>query len=172
MQLNNIYGGIGMSKIYCDEIRREVKGFDNVVLYHGFGAFFKSRPIIDCFKDLMNHPEWQVCTSTKYLGMIGVCIEGDILIASNYDLLSGIDRENNNRRYFDEKQMSYLVYDYADLELHEDDDEENNEIVLTNTKITGIWVTSDASNKMKAFAKDLSDKYNLPLIPVGESIFC
>lgn len=161
-----------MSRIYCDEINKEVKGFENVVLYHGFGAFFNSRPIIDCFKDLMNNPQWQVCTSTKYLGMIGVCIEGDILIASSYDLFSGIDRDNENRRFFDSADMDNLVYDYADLELHEDDPEENNEIVLTNTKITGIWVTSDASNKMKAFAKDLSEKYNLPLIPVGESIFC
>jgi hypothetical protein len=172
MQLNNIYGGISMSKIYCDEIKREVKGFENVTLYHGFGAFFNSRPIIDCFKDLMNNPQWQVCTSTKYLGMIGVCIEGDILIASSYDLFSGIDRDNENRRFFDSADIDNLVYDYTDLELHEDDPEENNEVVLTNTKITGIWVTSDASNKMKAFAKDLSDKYNLPLIPVGESIFC
>lgn len=161
-----------MSKIYCDEIKREVKGFENVTLYHGFGAFFNSRPIIDCFKDLMNNPQWQVCTSTKYLGMIGVCIEGDILIASSYDLFSGIDRDNENRRFFDSADIDNLVYDYTDLELHEDDPEENNEVVLTNTKITGIWVTSDASNKMKAFAKDLSDKYNLPLIPVGESIFC
>ena len=160
-----------MSKMYCDEIRREVKGFENVVLYHGFNAFFKSRPIIECFKDIVEHPEYEICTSTKWLGLIGITVVGDILVASNYDLLSGIDRENNNRRYFEEKQISYLVYDYADLELHEDDDEENNEIVLTNTKITGIWVTSDASNKHKEFAKKIAEKYNLPLIEVGESIF-
>ena len=160
-----------MSKIYCDEIKREVKGFENVTLYHGFNAFFKSRPIIECFKDILAHPEYEICTSTKWLGLIGITVVGDILVASNYDLLSGIDRENNNRRYFEERQISYLVYDYADLELHEDDDEENNEIVLTNTKITGIWVTSDASNKHKEFAKKVAEKYNLPLIEVGESIF-
>ena len=160
-----------MSRIYCDEIKTTVTGFENVVLYHGFGAFFKSRPIIECFKDILAHPEYEICTSTKWLGLIGITVVGDILVASNYDLLSGIDRENNNRRYFDEKQMNYLVYDYADLELHEDDDEENNEIVLTNTKITGIWVTCDASNKHKEFAKKVAEKYNLPLIEVGESIF-
>ena len=160
-----------MSKIYCDEIKREVKGFENVTLYHGFNAFFKSRPIIECFKDILAHPEYEICTSTKWLGLIGITVVGDILVASNYDLLSGIDRENNNRRYFEERQISYLVYDYADLELHEDDDEENNEIVLTNTKITGIWVTCDASNKHKEFAKKVAEKYNLPLIEVGESIF-
>ena len=160
-----------MPRIYCDEIKREVKGFENVVLYHGFNAFFKSRPIIECFKDILAHPEYEICTSTKWLGLIGITVVGDILVASNYDLLSGIDRENNNRRYFEEKQMKYLVYDYADLELHEDDDEENNEVVITNTKITGIWVTSDASNKHKEFAKKVAEKYNLPLIEVGESIF-
>ena len=159
-----------MSRIYCDEINKEVKGFENVMLYHGFNAFFKSRPIIESFKDILAHPEYQICTSTKWLGLIGVVVEGDILVASSYDLTSGIDRENN-RRYFDEKQLSDLVYDYADLELHEDDDEENNEIVITNVKIKGVWVTSDASNKHKEFAKKLAEKYNLPLIPVGESIF-
>ena len=159
-----------MSRIYCDEINKEVKGFENVMLYHGFNAFFKSRPIIDSFKDILAHPEYQICSSTKWLGLIGVVVEGDILVASSYDLTSGIDRENN-RRYFDEKQLGDLVYDYADLELHEDDDEENNEIIITNVKIKGVWVTSDASNKHKEFAKKLAEKYNLPLIPVGESIF-
>lgn len=159
------------NRVYCDQINTPVVGFENVVLYHGFGAFFCSRPIIECFKDLLAHPEWQVCTSTKWLGMVGVTIKGDILVASNYDLFSGIDREDNNRRFFEECQLDDLVYDYADLILHEDDDEENNEIVLTNTQITGVWVTSDATNKHKEFAKKLAEKYNLPLIQVGESIF-
>ena len=150
-----------MSRIYCDEIKTTVTGFENVVLYHGFNAFFKSRPIIESFKDLLENPSYQICTSTKWLGLIGVVVEGDILVASSYDLTSGID----------EKQLDDLVYDYADLELHIDDDEENNEIVITNVKIKGVWVTSDASNKHKEFAKKLAEKYNLPLIPVGESIF-
>jgi hypothetical protein len=119
----------------------------------------------------MKHPEYQICTSTKYLGMMGVTIEGDILMASSYDLFSGIDRDNNCRRYFDDKDMDNIVYDYKDLELHEDDEEENNEIVVQNTKITGIWVTEDANNKLKALAKQLAEENNLPLIPVGMSIF-
>lgn len=159
------------NRVYCDEIQTPVVGFEDVVLYHGFGAFFNSRPIIDCFNDLMMNPQWQICTSTKHLGMIGVTIEGDILMASSYDLFSGIDRENNCRRFFDEENIDNLVYDYKDLELHEDDPDENNEIVVQNTRITGIWVTTDASNKMKAFAKALADKYNLPMVDVGESIF-
>lgn len=160
-----------MSKIYCDEIRREVKGFENVVLYHGFNAFFVSKSYTSCFNELYKSPHYQICTSTKYLGMMGVTVTGDILIASSYDLFSGIDRKNNCRRFFDEKDMKNLVYDYADLELHEDDPEENNEIVVENTKVTGIWVTEDAPNKLKQLAKDLAEQHNLPLIQVGESIF-
>lgn len=160
-----------MSKIYCDTITKEVKGFDNVTLYHGFNAFFVSKPYRTCFNTLMKHPEYQICTSTKYIGMMGVCITGDILVASSYDLFSGIDRDDNNRRYFDDKQLKDLVYDYNDLLLHEDDVEENNEIVIHNTTITGVWITEDAPNKLKQFAVDIAKENNLPLIPVGPSIF-
>lgn len=161
-----------MSKIYCDTIKGlNRESFNNVKLYHGFNAFFVSKSYATCFNELMKHPEYQICTSTKYLGMMGVTIEGDILMASSYDLFSGIDRDNNCRRYFDDKDMDNIVYDYKDLELHEDDEEENNEIVVQNTKITGIWVTEDANNKLKALAKQLAEENNLPLIPVGMSIF-
>lgn len=160
-----------MSKIYCDTIAKEVKGFDNVTLYHGFNAFFVSKPYRTCFNILMKHPEYQICTSTKYIGMMGVCVTGDILVASSYDLFSGIDRDDNNRRYFDDKQLKDLVYDYNDLLLHEDDVEENNEIVIHNTTITGVWITEDAPNQLKQFAVDIAKENNLPLIPVGPSIF-
>ena len=161
-----------MSKIYCDTITGLNKeSFNGVTLYHGFNAFFVSKSYITCFNELMKNPQYQICTSTKYLGMMGVTVEGDILMASSYDLFSGIDRDNNCRRYFDEKDMDNLVYDYKDLELHEDDPEENNEIIVQNTKITGIWITEDASNKLKEFAKQLSEQHSLPLIQVGESIF-
>ncbi len=159
-----------MKKIYCDTMTKP-EGFENVVLYHGFNAFFVSKSYITCFNELMKNPHYQICTSTKHLGMMGVTVEGDILMASSYDLFSGIDRDNDCRRYFDEKDLCNLVSHYRDLELHEDDPEENNEVVMTNTKITGIWVTTDAPNNLKALAKELAEKYNLPMIPVGESIF-
>ena len=159
-----------MSKIYCDTIARP-EGFDNVTLYHGFNAFFASKSYTTCFNELKNHSEYQICTSTKYLGLIGVTIEGDILMASSYDLFSGIDRDNNNRRFFDEKNMKNIVYHYRDLELHEDDNEENNEIVVENTRITGIWRTSDANDNLRQLAEKLAKENNLPLIEVGESIF-
>lgn len=160
-----------MSRIYCDQIAKEVKGFNNVTLYHGFNAFFVSKPYKTCFNILMQHPEYQICTSTKYIGMMGVTVTGDILLASSYDLFSGIDTDSNNRRYFDDKDINNLVYDYKDLLLHEDDPEENNEIVIENTKITGIWITEDADNRLKQLAVDIARDNNLPLIQVGPSIF-
>jgi hypothetical protein len=157
------------TRVYCDTCERPT-GFDNVVLYHGFNAFCSYRPCDESFATLMNHPEIQLCTSTKYLGMMGVTVTGTVLMASSYDLCSCIDKETN-RRWFDERDIEYLVSDYSELEHHWDDNEENNEIILTDIKITGIWVTSDANNSTKDTAIRLSKEYNLPIIEVGESIF-
>ncbi len=161
-----------MCKIYCDTITGiNQESFKGVVLHHGFNAFFVSKSFRTCFNTILKNPNIQLCTSTKYIGYIGVTIEGHILTASSIDLFSGIDTEDNCRRYFDEKQLSNLVYDYKDLLHHEDDNEENNEIVTTNNKITGVWITSDAPNKLKELAVQLAEENNLPLIRVGESIF-
>ena len=161
-----------MSKIYCDTIKGiNQESFNGVKLYHGFNAFFVSKSYRSCFNTVLRRPDIQLCTSTKYIGMMGVCVEGHILTASKYDLFSGIDTEDNNRRYFDEKNICNLVYDYNDLIHHEDDAEENNEIITTNNKITGVWVTSDAPNQLKELAVQLAKENNLPLVEVGESIF-
>ena len=158
-----------MSRIYCESLERPI-GFEGIKLFHGFNAFFARRTYEENFYDLLAHPEYQICTSTKYLGMLGVIVEGDVILASSYDLFSGIDKENG-KRYFDEKDLKHIVYDYKDLELHEDDDEENNEIVVQNTKATAIWITEDAPNKLKAIAKKLSEESGLPIVQVGMSIF-
>ena len=159
-------------KIYCDTITGLNKeSFKGVTLYHGFNAFHTFKPWEYKFNTLKNNPQRQICTSTKYLGYMGVIVDGDILMASSYDLLSSVEKDTN-RRYFDDKNIDSIVYDYNDLELHEDDIYENNEIIVTNVKIKAIWVTSDAPNKLKAFAKDLAEKNNMPLVQVGECIFC
>ena len=158
------------NRVYCDECVRPT-GFDNVTLYHGFNAFFRGKPYEYKFNTLMNNPHRQICTSTKYLGMLGVIVEGDILMASSYDLCSAVEKDTN-RRYFHPRDMKHLVKDYSELELHEDDEEENNEIVITNVKIKGIWITEDANNAIKEIASKLSKEYNMPLTIVGPSIFC
>lgn len=160
-------------KVYCEDMyaQQQPKGFDDVVLYHGINAFFASKSYRSSFLGVYKSPNWQICTSTKPLGMLGVTVRGRVLIASNIDLFSGIDRDNNCKRYFDKEGIRHLVYDYKDLELHEDDNEENNEIVIDNTVVTGIWITSDANDNLKDLAKELSETYNLPLLEVGESIF-
>ena len=159
-----------MKKIYCDTLKGIVnqESFKGVKLFHGFNAFHSFKPWDYKLNTLMQHPERQICTSTKFLGLMGVVVEGDILIASSYDLCSCVD---GNRRYFDEKEMHNLVSNYEDLELHEDDPEENNEIVITNVVIKAIWITSDAPNSVKAIAAKLAEENNLPLMQMGESIF-
>ena len=157
-----------MSRVYCDEIAKKVKGFDKVTLYHGINTFFVSKPYQTCFNTILKNKNIQLCTSTKHLGFIGVTVKGDILIASNIDLFSGLD---GYRRYFDEKQLKHLVYDYSELEHHLDDEEENNEIVITNQEITGIWITNDAPAKLRELAEKWAKEHNLPLIEKEESIF-
>ena len=158
-----------MSKIYASSLEQP-KGFEGKELFHGFNAFFAGKPYDYKFNKLMNHPERQICTSTKYLGMMGVKVIGEVILASSYDLFSGIDIDTGER-WFDSNDMDSIVYNYNDLELHEDDNEENNEIIMRNIKITAIWVTSDAPNKLKELAIKLAKDNNLPLIEVGESIF-
>lgn len=161
-----------MSKIYCDTITGiNQESFKDVEFYHGFNAFFRNQSFRSCFNTVLKCPEYQICTSTKWLGMMGIKVKGTVLTASNYDLFSGIDRDNDYRRYFNDRDLDNLVYDYNDLIHHEDDPEENNEIVLQHTTVTAIWITSDASNSLKDLAKELSEMHNLPLIQVGESIF-
>ena len=157
------------TRVYCDTCERPT-GFDNVTLYHGFNAFCSYKPYDHSFTTLMNNPQIQLCTSTKYLGMMGVTVTGTVLMASSYDLCSCIDKDTN-RRWFDSRDIEYLVSDYSELEHHWDDNEENNEIVVTNVKITGIWITSDANNSIRDTAIRLAKEYNLPIIEVGESIF-
>ena len=159
-----------MKKIYCDTLKGTVnqESFKGIKLFHGFNAFHSFKPWEYKFNTLMSHPERQICSSTKALGLMGVVVEGDILIASSYDLCSCVD---GNRRYFDEREMYNLVDNYEDLELHEDDPEENNEIIITNVVIKGIWITSDAPNNVKVIAQKLAKEYDLPIIEVGESIF-
>jgi hypothetical protein len=102
--------------------------------------------------------------------MMGVKVTGDVLLASSYDLFSGIDKETGER-WLEEENMKYLVKHYDELERHWDDDEENNEIIMKDITITAIWITSDAPSKLKELAARLAKENNLPLIEVGESIF-
>ena len=164
-----------MSKIYAKsyyEMNQErFKNFEDKKFYHGFGAFFSSKTSFEgkFTRIIENTPEeFEICTSTKACGMCGVLVQGRVLLASNEDLCSGI---NANGRYFDSKQIDELVFDYNDLELWEDDNEENNEIIIDHVQVVGIWYCEDSNNNVKALCKKLSEQYNLPLINAGMSIF-
>ena len=158
-----------MSKIYASTLTKP-EGFNGREFFHGFNAFFTGKPYEYKFNKLKDNTHRQICTSTKYLGMMGVKVTGDVLLASSYDLFSGIDKETGER-WLEEENMQYLVKHYDELEHHWDDEEENNEIIMKDITITAIWITSDAPNKLKELAAKLAKENNLPLIEVGESIF-
>ena len=164
-----------MSKIYVKDYYQMNKGlfenFEDKKFFHGFGAFFSSKtPLGRKFTRIIEdtNEEFEICTSTKPCGMSGVLVKGRVLLAANSDLCSGIDE---NGRYFDTKQLDELVFDYNDLELWENDNEENNEIIMDHVQVVGIWYCEDSNNNVKALCKKLSEQYNLPLINAGMSIF-
>lgn len=139
-------------KKYCDEQIRPT-GFESVDLYHGINAYYcsgETEEIISNFNGIYNHPEWQICCSTSTVGDIGLIIEGTVLMASRLDLNTEISRDG--RRYFEERPYrSYKLEDYIVRDAEElwesNEFNMNDEIITTNNKITGLWITDNASDE-------------------------
>jgi hypothetical protein len=149
---------------YCDEGPRPV-GFDTVTLYHGVAAYnVDSYMTMDTYStrilDIVAHPEWQICCSTKPLGFIGIAVKGEVLCASNADLYTSIG--DNGRRYYDARRYraTHLIYDAKDLD---DSVWSHNEIVTRNNVIRWVWIQESASDSLKdqakKLARDLKVKY-------------
>ena len=158
-------------RFYCDESPRPV-GFEHVVKYHGLNAYYcdgEYESIINNLKTIMDHPEYEICCSTDTIGGIGIVVNGDVTMASNHDLNTGIDRETN-RRYYHKSKFNdrYIIYDAKDLKDNELGN--NNEIIVKNIKAEAIWLTDKATDEEVNAAFELSDLYDLDIIDV-EQIF-
>lgn len=159
-------------RTYCDQGPKPV-GFENITLYHGIAAFNVASTMsvgdyMSRITDIIRHPEWQICCSTKPLGLIGISVKGDVLCASNADLYTEIGV--NGRRYYDARRYraTHLIYDAKDLD---DSVWSHNEIVTRNNEIRWVWVHESAStelkNQGKFIAKILQVKYmELTAVPV------
>lgn len=159
-------------RTYCDEGPKPV-GFENITLYHGIAAYNVARTMsvgdyMSRITDIIHHPEWQICCSTKPLGLIGIAVKGDVLCASNADLYTEIGA--NGRRYYDARRYraTHLIYDAKNLD---DSVWSHNEIVTRNNVIRWVWVHESAStelkNQGKFIAKILKVKYmELTAVPI------
>jgi DNA-binding transcriptional MerR regulator len=84
-------------------------------------------------------------------------------MASNHDLNTDIDR-TNGRRYYKKNNLNdrYIIHDAKDLK--DNIEGNNNELVVTNIKITAIWITNDAKEESIKAAMYLANKYDLKVI--------
>ena len=157
-------------RMYCDELPKPI-GFDKVTKYHGLAAFSGADTmllVLNNLKTINEHPEYQICCSTKALGDIGVVIEGDTLVASNVDLWTYIDPEKDNRRYFlykdglKNQRANGIIYNASELD---DTLWDHSEIVTENNKIAYILLkeTHKYDNKELELLKDTANKLNIEI---------
>ena len=158
-----------ITKVYCDTCEKPI-GFDNVVLYRGLNAYYGKSTfdsIFNSFKELIDNPNDQVCCSTNTIGDIGVVIEGDVIMASNMDLQSRRDKENN-RRYFvpDGIREEHIIYDAKDLK--ENGYGINDEIIVKNIRIKAIWLSYSCDDLSLFVAEYIAEMYGLKIIDVKQ----
>lgn len=142
-----------ITKIYCSECEHPT-GFETINKYHGIAAFTGYTNMAHAINNLLNlykHPEYEICCSSNKLnGQIGVEVDGDVIVASNMDLWTYID-PNNNKRYYEydpfeknplakTRRADYIITDASQLDSTIWD---HNELVTTNIKIKNIWLKSN-----------------------------
>lgn len=154
-----------IEKVYADELEAPA-GFEYIKLQHGLMAFsgcVTNDALISNFETVMNHHEYQLCTSTTRIGQIGVTLTGKVLVAANIDIASVIGE--NNRRYFymDDRIKANIVKHIDDLELFGD---QHNELIVVDHTVKAIWIKDYAENELKELADKLAKQYDLPLVVV------
>lgn len=163
-----------IQKIYCDEQVRPT-GFENITKYHGLAAFtgeYTMESAINNLRNLIAHPEYQICCSTSKCGNIGVIVEADVLVASNADLWTYIEPETNRRYYeYDPFAGPYERTGRAKWIINSADELdssvwEHDEIVTTNNKIKAIWLKDSHSftNDELALLVEVSKELNIEII--------
>ena len=153
-----------IEKVYCRDMPSPI-GFENVTKYHGLAAYsgaYKSYEIKENAIDVVNNPEWEICCATRAIGPVGLVIDGKVLVASNIDLCTEIDK---NGRYFvmSDKRRDRagrgIINDASQLEKKWDHDE----IVVTDNKVAAIWIKDWAIDDFKDTADELCELFNVKL---------
>lgn len=142
--------------IKCSDMPKPT-GFCDKEFFHGLDAYNFDDPIYN-LSELLEHSEWEICTSTKALGNLGVICTGDVVTASSVDLASYV--VDGERCFLTTKRAEGIVSDYSQLDssmwAHD-------EIVMKNTNIKAFWVRDSydltLSTKLAQKAKDLGVKF-------------
>jgi hypothetical protein len=168
-----------ITKVYCDECEKPT-GFNNIPKYHGLAAFtgkYSMKHVLNNLTNIIEHPEYQICCSTnKINGSIAIeIIECDVLLASNMDLCTYIDPENNRRYYeYDNEydpdptlismnnRHNYIISDISELD---SSIWNHNELVTTNNKIKRIILKTDNNftNEELSLLEQTANELNLEI---------
>lgn len=115
------------------------ESFNNMTWSHGLSG--KNKPAHEAINSLLNSPELERCCSSisKKVGHVGVYVQGNVLLASNVDLMSmpTIDGHRGIDLLMTGKKAKEIIYDPKDID--DNKYQINNEIILKDMIITGIW---------------------------------
>ncbi len=161
--------GIMHESTYVSDIAKQYND-EGYIFNHGLNAYVvdTERTIEDNLMNLLNNDKMEICCSytDKYVGNIGVELEGTCLVALTRDVMSRIDKSNNNKRLIYNEMLQYMYEgDLNNIKLVD----EYGEAIVTKYRIKRLWcnpykVTSlNEARETLMEAKRLAAKYNLEL---------
>ena len=160
-----IQGDIDALSSFKRTIQRRKVEMDEGVLSgtyaHGICAYVGTlNKVPELIKKMQTGIKGGICCTRddQFIGPIGVYVRGDVQFASPVDLYSWIDR-NTGERFFD--ATSQLCRNRQELHF----DELLTEVVVSNSKVVGLWVDTrflEAGGKeLEDAIKKIASKFNI-----------
>ena len=139
---------------------------------HGLTAFNNGSPWnnLHYIQDTIKYNnKIEICCSTpnKPIGLMGIYVKGEVILASCTDIYTYIQ---DDVRIFDDINRFTPAFSYTQLyKKHQGYYGENahNEIILIPGEITGIWVKEYASTEAKEDAQNMAKQLNVSLSVVS-----
>lgn len=161
---------IKQSRMYCDQFKPV--GFDGLLLYHGTQAYYKctDEEAIQRIRNINENKNWQICSSTRPIGLIGAAVKSEVLCASNADLCSRVEEESG-RRYIPDYMEQYRA-DYIINNINELDETKwsHTEMITTDNVIEYVWVSNKASEELKLQAMSLACELGVGFVIVENAL--
>lgn len=133
------------------------ESFNSITWSHGLSG--KNKPAHEAINSLLNSPELERCCSSvsKKVGHVGVYVQGNVLLASNVDLMSmpTVDGHRGIDLAMTGKKAKEIIYDPKDIDNNKH--QINDEIILKDMTITGIWAEEKyVTDELIALSKQLN----------------
>ncbi len=133
------------------------ESFNSITWSHGLSG--KNKPAHEAINSLLNSPELERCCSSvsKKVGHVGVYVQGNVLLASNVDLMSmpTVDGHRGIDLAMTGKKAKEIIYDPKDIDNNKH--QINDEIILKDMTITGIWAEEKyVTDELIALSQELN----------------